>query len=340
MTEAAQQPMTWVPQRTARVHALDALRGFAMCGIVFVNILQMSGMPRPSGPSAEQPAAALFELLFFGRFFPIFSFLFGLSFALFLRSAAMRHPRPRLVLLRRIVVLGVIGVLHSLLQPDEVLRFYALFGLVVLLPASYLPRRWVLGAGAILLVLPMVLAAQALFIAGPFVIPGLFLLGMASCQYGVAETLDRRGRQLAWVFAVAVALAGVGGWWQFGGGVGPAHTNRAQIAGVAFALLFAAGFTLLLRTPLGRALTTVFAPIGRLALTNYLLATVLILAGDSLLRLETSTSYGTVVALGVAIGLVQAALSPLWLSRFQYGPAEWVWRCLTWMRFMPLRRGG
>lgn len=195
-----------------------------------------------------------------------------------------------------------------------------------------------LGLGIALLGTALVLAARAVFIVGPFLIPGLFLLGMAACWYGVPETLDRRGRQLAVLFAVAVPVAGLAGWWQLAAGVGPGHTNRAQIAGVAFALLFTTAFLLLFRTPAGRALRAVFAPLGRLALTNYLLATLLILAGDSVLHLATTTGYGRVVALGVGIGLVQAALSPVWLSRFRYGPAEWVWRCLTWWQPVPLSR--
>lgn len=33
----------------------------------------------------------------------------------------------------------------------------------------------------------------------------------------------------------------------------------------------------------------------------------------------------------------QAVLSPLWLRRFRYGPVEWLWRCVTWWRWMPIR---
>lgn len=342
MTQA-REPVTTAepptgPGGTRRIHELDALRGFAMTGIVFMNILLMTGMPRHSGASADHSGAAVFEQLFEARFFPIFSFLFGLSFALFLDGAAQRHDRPRLLLVRRLLVLGVIGIAHALLQPGEVLRFYALFGLLALLPASYLPRRALLGLGAVLVVVPLALSYELRFIGGLFAIPGLFLLGLAAGGYGVAATLDRRGRQLAVFFGVALVTSVLAVWWQYAGGVGPARTIEVQIVGFVVAAMYASGFLLLLRTPAGRPLSAVFAPIGRMALTNYLLATLLILAGNAVLHLERETWYAGVVLLGVAIGAVQAVLSRAWMGHFRYGPAEWVWRCLTWWQLVPLRR--
>jgi uncharacterized protein len=324
--------------RASRVHELDTLRGFAMTGIVFMNILQITGMPRQSGPSAEHVGAAVFEQLFDGRFYPIFSFLFGLSFALFLDGAASRHEHPRLLLIRRLVVLGAIGALHTLLQPGEVLKFYAAFGLAFLLPATYLSRRWVLGLGVVLTVVPLVLSHTMGFVGGTFAIPGLFLLGLAAGRYELARTLPRRGRQLAAFFAVALVAAGVAAAWQWAGGVGEGKTVRIQIVGVVVAAAIGSGFLLLLRTPAGRPLSAVFAPLGRMALTNYLLATLLIVLGDRVLDVEAHASYGRVVLFGVGIGVVQAVLSPLWLRRFRYGPAEWLWRCLTWWQRVPLRR--
>ena len=135
-----------------RISALDALRGFALAGIVEFNIVQMSGFDRPSGAAADHLGAFAWESGFVQRFFPIFSFLFGISFALFLRAASRRTDRPRLVLFRRLVWLAVFGALHTLVQHGEVLKFYALFGVLVLVPASYLSRRWVLALGAVLTV--------------------------------------------------------------------------------------------------------------------------------------------------------------------------------------------
>jgi uncharacterized protein len=315
-----------------RIQELDALRGLALAGIVMVNTIQITGMPEATGASRDHLDAFLFELAFLQRPYPIFAFLFGIGFAIFLASAANRTDRPRLVLLRRLIVLGALGGLHTLLQPHEVLKFYAAFGIVVLLPASYLDRRWVFGLGVVL-----TLGAAVTF-NGVFLIPGLFLLGMAAAQYGLPQTLDRRGRQIAIAFGIGLVVSIGLGVVQYQAGVGPAHHNRSLPAGLAFAFPIVTGFLLLLRTPLGRPLEAVLAPMGRAALTNYILASALILAGDTIWHFGDRTDYGRVVLFGVAVGVIQAVLSIVWLRFFQYGPLEWLWRCLTWWRVVPLRR--
>ncbi|WP_249999198.1 DUF418 domain-containing protein [Actinoplanes sp. M2I2] len=314
-----------------RIHELDALRGLALAGITEFNIVQMTGFSRPGGPASEHPGAYVWEALFVQRPFPIFSFLFGISFALFLRTAGDRTDRPRLVLLRRLLWLGVFAALHTLLQPGEVLKFYAAFGIVVLLPASYLSRRWVLGLGIVLTL------AAGLTFNGLFIIPGLFLLGLAAARYDLPDTLDRRTRQLGIAFAVAVALAAVMLWLQWRAGVGPTANYRILPAGTVCAFLFTVAFLLLLRTPLRRPLGAVLGPMGRMALTNYILASVLILLADRVLDLGGASGFTPIVGTGVAIAAVQAALSIVWLRRFRYGPLEWAWRCLTWWQLVPLR---
>ncbi|MBB6349506.1 putative membrane protein YeiB [Nonomuraea muscovyensis] len=75
------------------------------------------------------------------RFFPIFAVLFGVGFALLLESAEGRTASPRLLLLRRLLVLLAIGLLHLfLIWPGDVLAIYAASGLVILLPSTWLPR--------------------------------------------------------------------------------------------------------------------------------------------------------------------------------------------------------
>ncbi len=79
---------------------------------------------------------------------------------------------------------------------------------------------------------------------------------------------------------------------------------------------------------------------GRLALTNYVLASALIIAADRALDLGAGGGYARIVVVGAAIGVVQAVLSIVWLRSFRYGPLEWVWRCLTWWEWVPIRPAG
>ena len=315
-----------------RIGALDALRGFALCGILLVNIPWSIGriqMPHGPAPGRSYPVAHLLELTVQGRFFPLFSFLFGVSFALFLDSAAGRARRPRLVLLRRLVVLGILGVAHQTLHPGEALLPYALFGLLVLLPASWLPR-WIALLAALAAIVGGVVVG-----GGILLIPGLFLLGLVAVRSGVIDTLPRRHRQLAVLFAVATAAAVATAGWQDATSTTSAGERVAALAGLAGATAYGSGLLLLVTGHRGGLLERALAPLGRMALTNYLSATLVVLAAAPLLRLPHSAHYGRMLALAVAILAAQAVLSRWWLARHRYGPVEWLWRCLTWWTRTP-----
>ena len=81
------------------------------------------------------------------------------------------------------------------------------------------------------------------------------------------------------------------------------------------------------------------AAVGRTALTNYLFQTVVCTAifyGHGLGFFGQVERIGQV---GIVLGIwaVQLMISPLWLRWFRFGPIEWIWRCLTYMRFSPIR---
>jgi uncharacterized protein len=84
----------------------------------------------------------------------------------------------------------------------------------------------------------------------------------------------------------------------------------------------------------------VLAAVGQMALTNYLsqsLLCLLIFTGAGLAwygQLARHELYYVVIV----IWAVQLVWSPLWLRHFRYGPAEWLWRSLTYWRLQPLRR--
>lgn len=109
---------------------------------------------------------------------------------------------------------------------------------------------------------------------------------------------------------------------------------------LGFTLAYAAAMALAFQRPrLQRALTTL-APLGQMALTWYLLQTAAGLAvfygfaGGLMGRVTPS-----VLAVGCIVGyLVQVVLARAWMSRFRFGPAEWLWRSLTYGAPQPLRR--
>ncbi|MFZ3497265.1 DUF418 domain-containing protein [Streptomyces sp. 5.8] len=275
-----------IPVLTARrrIDALDAVRGFALCGILLVNIPQITGMIGYRVPGELLPAREVLDLTVQHRFFPLFSFLFGL---------------------------------------------------LVLLPSTWLPRRAVLAAGLLATGAGVTLAG-----GGLAVIPGLFLLGSATARYGVADTLEGRGRQITALFAVSAPAAVAATLWQQDTWLDAIATRSAAIAGLLAATAYVCGFLLLLRSPVGRAVESVFAPLGRLALTNYVGATLIVVALSPVLGLDGSGRWTAALLLAAAILVLQVIVGRVWLKSFRYGPLEWAWRCVTWWEFVQIRRSG
>jgi uncharacterized protein len=107
----------------------------------------------------------------------------------------------------------------------------------------------------------------------------------------------------------------------------------------ALACVYAIGFILLFQIARWRRWLVPLAAVGRSALSNYLLQSVI---GTMIFYSYGLGLYGRVgpalgVGLSVVIFLVQVPVSVWWLRRFQFGPVEWVWRSLTYGRLQPLR---
>ena len=80
--------------------------------------------------------------------------------------------------------------------------------------------------------------------------------------------------------------------------------------------------------------------VGRMALTNYLTQTVLgVLVLTTLLGDAEWVNRSAILVFVLAVWALQLWWSQAWLSRFLFGPAEWLWRAATYRRGQPLRRG-
>lgn len=313
----------------ARIVALDVIRGFALCGVLLANAAPIAGSLGVAVAGASDAGAGYAELFVRRRFFPIFSVLFGIGFALLLESAEGRVDRPSRPMLRRLLVLFGFGGAHLLVWSGDVLAMYALLGLLILMPSAAMPRWAAAGASGVLVVTALVVGDNGMILAA-----GLFLLGAALTRYGVVARLDGAAR----VPAVAGALLGVvavpvlwvqataqaGGWW---------FNFAFSAAGLLLAGVYVCVLLVLLRTPLGPVLQCVFVPLGRMALTNYLTATFLILGVAVVLR-DSSVALepGPAVSIAFAVLAVQWAWSVLWLRGRRHGPLEWLWRRATWLR--------
>ena len=80
--------------------------------------------------------------------------------------------------------------------------------------------------------------------------------------------------------------------------------------------------------------------VGRMALTNYILQSVigLVLFTSVGFRLyETLSPFETLVS-AILVFIVQVFLSKIWLTYFRFGPLEWIWRCLTYKELFSIKR--
>lgn len=148
---------------------MDALRGFALLGILVVNIAflasgyRMAGMAEPAFQSTlDWGVRSAVTMLVENKFYLLFSFLFGYSFTLQVDSAA-RRGRPFVpMFLRRLAGLLLLGLAHAvLLFPGDILTTYAAVGLALLIFRRISPRTAVALAVALtsLLALGFVLLA-------------------------------------------------------------------------------------------------------------------------------------------------------------------------------------
>lgn len=328
-----------------RIAALDVIRGFALCGILLANVKPIAhsagAAPATQAVVATGQGDAWPGLFVDQRFFPIFSLLFGVGFSLLLNSitdqATGRVPRPRVLLLRRLLVLLALGLAHMfLLWRGDILTVYAVVGLLVLLPSTWLPRWAVAALAGVLIAIPPILGSN-----GVVLVPGLFLLGSALTRYGVIDRIERSTRVPAALGLVLAAAAVPALWLQIetGAAGADAFSSWFGVAGLLTAGFYVCALLLLLRTPLRPLLRTVFAPLGRMALTNYLSATIVVLAVAHLAGGSPDDwSSATVLLIAGAVLVPQWVLSTLWLRRYRQGPLEWLWRWATWARRPPLRR--
>lgn len=130
---------TYASTHSDRIQVIDCLRGFALIGIVMAHCANqyIAGPPGPGytilfGP-VDELVGNVGMYLTFGKFFTIFSFLFGLSFAIQMENTA-KARRPFVGrTLWRLVILFVIGFIHSLFYSGDILRIYAFLGLFLVL---------------------------------------------------------------------------------------------------------------------------------------------------------------------------------------------------------------
>jgi uncharacterized membrane protein YeiB len=117
---------------TTRIDILDYLRGFALMGIILVNIIPLLSVTTPASRSLDASYLRFLYLFVEGRFYTIFTFLFGVGFYIFITRANAKGKNGYVLFLRRILALFIFGLVHVKFHPGEALTVYAVCGLIIL----------------------------------------------------------------------------------------------------------------------------------------------------------------------------------------------------------------
>lgn len=405
-------------QQAERIQIVDILRGFALFGILLVNMAIFSQpfqailFPAdPEMPWYDWAATWLIHFLGEGKFYALFSLLFGLGMILLMERIEARGRKFAPFYARRLLALLLIGFVHAfLIWPGDILIFYALLGFPLLLFRKAKPRTLLIWA-VILISLPLLFIAAvtglvalggmtpegaqqieqsfaavkagyladftrgyevyagdnfleitarrvydymsmglaSIFVLG-FNILAMFLIGVWFGKRRIFNELEAHRpffrKLLAW--GLIVGLLGnalyatlIMGIPRYDASIELLVATVAQGIGAPLLMLgYVAAICLLaLRPAWGRRLA-VLAPVGQMALTNYLLESIvctLIFYGYGLALFgRAGAAWG--IVLTVVIYLLLIPFSHWWMKRFLYGPAEWLWRSMTYWRLQPIRR--
>jgi uncharacterized protein len=203
----------------------------------------------------------------------------------------------------------------------DYLRGFALAGIVLV--AHRLPLPVTIGLGLLSTL------ASAPFGVGVLGVPGFFLLGMGLGRTGALRSPGRY--RAAYLVTFLATGAGAAALLAFV----PAARGDAQweawpaAVGLVMAAAYLSGLLLLFPTAPGRALGRLLAPFGRMALTDYVTQT-LVLVLLHLTVLPGLNDTWTAVLVGAGLVAVQIAASHWWLRRHDHGPLERAWRYVTY----------
>lgn len=397
------------PGLASRISSLDVLRGFALLGILLMNIQSFS-MPiaayfNPTAYGDFSGANAVTWLLVHvfvdQKFISLFSILFGASILLFTLKAEEKGAGVAALHYRRNLWLLVFGLAHAyLLWYGDILYTYAIMAFLLYPFRNAGARRLFIAGVVVFGVATLIgLAAAATFSSWPSAMVedarahwdptpeqldaevaayeggwlaqmahrvglaffvetevlltfyawktgGLMLIGMALFKWGVlsAERTPRLYRRLAlygFGLGIPIILAGVAvnvsADWSLAMSLYSSHFNYW---GSLFMALGYIGLVMLaVKANLFAAFQARLAAVGRTAFTNYLLQT---LIGTTIFYGHGLGLFGSIDRVGqvlVCLGIwtLQLVLSPWWLRHFTFGPLEWLWRTLTYLRVQPLR---
>lgn len=384
-----------------RLKVLDALRGFALLGVCLANYKELTlyafydvgHTTNVEVSMIDQVTNFLMYLLVDGKFYTIFSVLFGIGFSIIIGNAMERGANGMHIFYRRMLILLCIGFAHlMLLWSGDILMLYAAMGMILPFFWRCSPKTILRWAGFFLF-LPVITSSlvyvldlqpcawffrqmdywQTRFGIGDwgtwlhesrsygdllkflvmgafermtefissdryFKVLGLFLVGLWIGKKKIFNDIEHHSqllkRVMAFGFGIGIPFAIIHAYDAVNGYqlAPPLHTviEMMNIYPLGWAYMAAVALY-------GQRIFTPFSYPGKMALTCYISqsAIAVVLFYGVGFGWGMQLTMPEVVCSAIGVYLFEVAWSYLWLKGFTYGPLEWIWRMLTYGRWLP-----
>jgi uncharacterized protein len=385
---------------------LDVLRGFALVGILFANILSWSGIKFM--PIEEIRALGdfkidvfLYKLLKFfvdTKFYTIFSLLFGIGFSLqFTKNKNTPGFIP--MYLRRLSILFLIGCIHAFFWSGDILTLYAILGFIFVLFRN-IKEKNILKIAILFLAFPVALDIVYMFllnpqttvvskealtvykdmtpqevVAGfqsgnwletlktnwhnliwrwyafipsgrPFKVLGLFLLGYYLFNN---QFFNKAGKRWPTFFIfVIIGLSFTSLSILISGSISEFSTEWKnilyktvhEIGQISMSFSYIVLLNLLVNKFKNLYVWNVLKAYGRKSMSSYLGHTflgILVFYPVFGLGYFAKLSLKNVYLVALILLIYQFIFSSIWFKYFAFGPIEWIWKCLTYGKWFPIR---
>lgn len=396
-----------------RSSLLDVLRGFALLGVMLDNLFGFTSwgfLPESAKEAlptwyADAVVGTLEQIFINGKFYSLFSLLFGIGFSIILIRNEQKGINPLKIFYRRLFILLLLGAGHLfLLWEGDILFLYALIGFILPLFRK-LPDRSLILLAVILIASPLLFDLMSVLFEyknGSFLekiaiaidakngmtednffyylnkegagwtewrnwqesgylyryayildsnrIPkvlGMFLIGFYAGRKMIyahlADYIPLFKKLRRWGLIIGLPSAFACFYFEFfqkhiPSPIGMLHTLFYATSVVPLCLAYVSMICLRWERKKGQTRLKFLAPMGRMALTNYLMQTVI----GIFLYYGVGLGFGgkigpaVFVPIGIVVYGVQVAYSHYWFRYFHYGPMEWIWRQLTYGKRLPL----
>ena len=397
---------------------MDVLRGFAILGILIANLTAGGLGWGPNGiekgtyllPELDKQLLFYYSMFIDGKFYSIFSLLFGWGIALQIQRGINNGIDAVPMVKRRLMFMMLLGFVHLIIYVGDIVLFYAMLGFL-LLPLRKFSNKTLIITGAILILSPIILYAAKMhwpvlnkpsellnqtgdklwdkwlgihseaeylawikkagwwgqfqenvigifyrygnlfFISRISKVFGMFLIGYAIGRSNFYKNILQNKKIIYWAIWLGLLIGlpanYILAYYESNFNIdyyqlkpNGLYKTIAYAAGVApLALVYTGACMLWFQTDAGKKIMSVFAPVGKMAFSNYMMHSLvchfIFLSQGLDYGGKVGTFYLTVFAFTLFI--VQIICSTIWLKHFNYGPVEWVWRSLTYGKFQSFK---